>query len=151
MEVTDAEVRALMRKLAAGGYAADGRRLDPAACGEVCEHLIAQSQDTHRALDMRLLVNAFEDRLQWEAGEAGCHWQDLVASRVRERPTHFRRPVDVTPAAQRRANELELVRELRTLPRPERLRVWQERTGKSQASLYRRLAELGVGGEESSA
>jgi hypothetical protein len=39
---------------------------------------------------------------------------------------------------------LQIVRELlaATGDRQERLRLWQERTGKSQAALYRRMSEL---------
>jgi len=42
-----------------------------------------------------------------------------------------------------KARELEVAREITGLARRERLQVWQERTGKSEAALYRRLTELG--------
>jgi len=40
------------------------------------------------------------------------------------------------------AREQQIAREIKDMPRDERLRAWQQRTGKSEAALYRRLAEL---------
>ena len=43
----------------------------------------------------------------------------------------------------------EIAAQIKDLPREERLRAWQEKTGKSEAALYRRLAELdGFSGSE---
>ncbi len=53
---------------------------------------------------------------------------------------------DIEPVGlrrQRKAHELEIARQIVHLPRPERVRVWQEQAGTSESSLYRRLAELG--------
>jgi hypothetical protein len=106
--------------------------------------VIQQSLDTQRTLDMRLLVNSFQDRLQWEEGDAGCHWKDLVNSRVRERPTHFQQEVTLTAQADRRREELQIAREIvnSTEDRQERRSLWMTRTGKSEPTLYRRIAEL---------
>jgi hypothetical protein len=50
------------------------------------------------------------------------------------------------PAKESRAGRLHREREIaahiKDVPREERLRAWQDRTGKSEAALYRRLAEL---------
>jgi hypothetical protein len=152
LQASDFEIRALMRKVASRGYESEGRRLEAEACRDICEHVIQQSLDTHRTLDMRLLVNSFEDRLQWEEGDAGCHWKDLVNSRVRERPTYFQQEVMLTAQADRRRQELQIAREIvsGTEDRQERRRLWMTRTGKSEQTLYRRIAELKGEGEFSS-
>lgn len=50
--------------------------------------------------------------------------------------------------AERLHREREIAAQIKDLPREERLRAWQEKTGKSEAALYRRLSELdGLGGE----
>jgi hypothetical protein len=147
----DAEVRAMMRHLARQGYEdIEGNRLTSAECLMVAEHVIGQCQGLDRSLDLRLLVNSYEDYLQWSNGEAGLHWQDLVATRVRQRPAGIRSPVEVADGgtraaiAARQQADLDIAREIATATAdPEkRLRLWVERTRKSRATLYRRLAEL---------
>jgi hypothetical protein len=133
-----------MRRVAGRGYEHEGRWLSPEQCAEVCEFIIDQSAALRRSLDMRLLPNSFQDFLQWEESESGCHWRDLVASRLRERPTAFREQVAVGGRAARKREELKLVREITatTDDRKERLQMWVDRTNKSEAALYRRIAEL---------
>jgi hypothetical protein len=147
LQASDPELRALMRSVALRGYEHEGRQLGPAKCCEIAEYIIEQSISLHRSLDMRLLTNSFQDYLLWEEGESACHWRDLVASRLRERPTAFREEVAVGSREGRKQQELQIVREIMALTedRQERLRLWQERTGKSQAALYRRLGELEAG------
>jgi hypothetical protein len=139
LEVSDQEVRALMRKIAAEGYESQGRHLEPDVCQEVCEYLIQQSRGMHRPLDIRLLMTSFEDRLMWEEGESACHWKDLVNSRVREGPTDFKEAVDKRPRDERRMREVAIIREIfaATNDSSERVRLWKEPTGKSRATLYR--------------
>src|SRR5262245_32796209 len=91
---SDQEVRALLRNLAGQGWDADGRHLEPHECQDVAEYLIAQSVALQRRLDLRLLENCYEDYLLWREGLASCHWHDLVATRLRERTTYFRREVE---------------------------------------------------------
>jgi hypothetical protein len=144
LQATDPELRALMRRVAGRGFEYEGRWLSPERCAEVCEFIINDSASLHRSLDMRLLPNSFQDYLQWEESESGCHWRDLVRSRLRERPTAFREQVAVGGRAARKREELELVREITaaTGDRGERLRLWADRTNKSEAALYRRIADL---------
>jgi hypothetical protein len=152
LTASDAEVRAMMRHLARQGYEdCHGHRLTPAECLAVAEHVIGQCQGLDRSLDLRLLVNSFEGFLQWSEGESGLHWQDLVATRVRQRPAGIRSPVQVADGggtraaiAARQQADLDIAREIATATADpeERLRLWAERTGKSRATLYRRLAEL---------
>jgi hypothetical protein len=139
-QATQEEVAALMRKIAAQGHRHGDYWLPPESCLEVAEEVIARSQRVQRNLDLRLLVNTSKDRLQWENGAAATHWLDLLESRLRER---------VLPAGKRNGsraatkdNELALARGIARLPPQERLLAWRRATRKSQAALYRRLAEL---------
>lgn len=152
LAATDAEVRAMMRHMASQGYEDyRGNRLTAGECLRIAEHVIAQCQGLGRPLDLRLLLTSYEDFAQWSEGEAGLHWTDLVATRVRQRPAGIRSAVDVlvtgnaraTTAARQQA-DLEIAREIAhaTKDPEERLRVWEARTGKSRATLYRRLAKL---------
>ena len=106
--------------------------------------MIEQSLSLGRALDMRLLIHCFNDRLQWEEADAACHWQDLVAARLRERPTTFRHQVKCVGREGRKRRERAIAAEIlaATQDRRERMRLWAERTGKSEAAWYRRLAEM---------
>ncbi len=139
LRASNRELAALMRHVSAQGYCHHGSRLKTEACLEVAEYIIRHCFSTNRNLDMRLLINSFSDRLQWEAGETTCGWRDMVDCRLLEQ---------VVPAKetrnQRKERELEVARRIRHLPRAERFRCWHEETGgSSEASLYRRLSELG--------
>jgi hypothetical protein len=152
LTASDAEMRAMMRHLARQGYVdASGQRLTPAESLAVAEHIIAECQGLERPLDLRLLINSIEDYLQWSDGEAGLHWHDLIATRVRQRPAGIRSAVEVSgpgktrgAAAARRQADLDVARDIArvTEDADERLHLWRERTGKSRATLYRRLEDL---------
>jgi hypothetical protein len=145
LRVTDAELTAMMRSVALKGFEHDEQQMTPAECLEVCEFLFHQSRSLHRALDLRLLVNGFMDYLAWQACAAGCHWKDLVATRLKERPITFAVPPMLGTRADRKRREQAIAAEIvaATGDRHERLRLWVERTGKSEPTLYRRLAEVG--------
>jgi hypothetical protein len=143
LKVTDDEIAALMRSVALKGYRSGDTVLGPEESLEVAEFVVRESAQLKRPLDMRLLINAFADRLQADDHDAGCTWQDLVASTLQGWPSVTG---DIEPVGIRKitkARELEITREICGLAPGERLQVWAERTGKSQAALYRRLAELG--------
>lgn len=111
--------------------------MGPQAYLEGAEFLINHDLRDNRNLDMRLLVNGLADRLQHEAGETECHWHDLLLCRLLER---------TVPAKKSRAEglhrEREIAAQIKDLPREERLRAWQEKTGRCEAALYRHLTEL---------
>jgi hypothetical protein len=119
--------------------------LEPEQCMEVAEFIIAESAKISRCLDLRLLTNSLEDRLQVEDFEAGLSWQDLVASRIRERPSITMPVQSFQSQAQKKAQQLEVAREIVALSPEERLRVWGQKVpppGNSRATMYRRLGEL---------
>lgn len=141
---TQYEVRALMRAFARRGHAHEGVPVPLAACVEACEFVIDECRGLNRPLDVRLLVNALGDYVQATEYGTGCGWRDLVASRIRERPTHFREEVVIGGREERKRREVEIVREIcaATADRAERVARWAAQTGKSQAAFYRRLREL---------
>lgn len=143
LQVSDWEIEAMMRKIAQDGYPAAENQLDPQQCLEVVEFILSEAARVSRTLDLRLLTNCFEDRLQAEDHEAALSWQDLVASRVHERASIVGSIQSCSILAKRKAAELEIAREIVTLETEERFRVWQDRTrGASRSTMYRRLSEL---------
>lgn len=144
LHVTDDEVAALMRGVALEGYRDGDRELDPSECLEVAEYVVAESLALHRPLDMRVLLGSFQDYLQYQAGDAGCHWMDLAACRLKERATAFSIPPTSGSGIDRLQRDREIAREIAeaTGDRQERYRLWNEKTGKSEPTLYRRLAEI---------
>jgi hypothetical protein len=144
LEVTPYEMHALMRHVAAKGCEHDDKKLDAAACREVVEYLIVESAQMGRTPEMRLLVNSFKDRIQWEEGHAVCHWRDLVAARLQERVTGSQDAVPGRRRALRKREEHKVVAEIlaASQDRLDQMRMWAERTGKSQAAWYRRRAEV---------
>jgi hypothetical protein len=161
---SDAEVRALLRHLARRGWDADGRHLEPHESQDVCEYLIAQSAALQRRLDLRLLENCYADYLVWREGHVLSHWHDLVATRLRERTTYFRREVEAAgpvtlpgPAglaaaavargarrrAQHREESLRIAAEVlaETDVPAEQQRLWAERTGGASVAAFYRWRE----------
>jgi hypothetical protein len=138
---TEGEKQALMWKIAEGGKF----DLSPEACGEVCEYLLFHARQRGRPLDLRLLDNAFNDRLMYDRGECRTHWRDLVASRIDAQIVEPK----ITPRTRqaRLVDERDIAKQLYDQypdSRDERFRAWAERTGKSERALYRRAAELGL-------
>jgi len=142
LNVTEAEIAALMRKVASQGYREGKMSLSPAECAEVVEFVIEKSAGLNKSLDMRLAFNAFRDRVQAEDLEAACCWQDLVMTRIRGQVSEMGAVEHEGVRARNKKRELEIAREIANLPAEERFRTWQETTGKSRATLYRRLEEL---------
>lgn len=143
LDVTPAEIAALMRSVALRGHQIGEARLGPEECLEVAEFIITESAQSSRPLDMRALTLGYADRLQSEDGDAGCDWKDLIRSTLHGRPAVNGDIDPVGSRAARIARELVVAREIAGLTRAERLQAWQEQVGASESSLYRRLAKLG--------
>jgi hypothetical protein len=137
LHVTNAEAAALMRQVAAKGHQAGNLALTPVACSEVAEFIIGESLSVDRRLDLRLLVNSFADRILWEQDRAEAHWKELVKSRLHERVVAVKRSREAGMA-----DEREIARRIKDMPRAERTAKWKELTGKSEPALYRRLSEV---------
>lgn len=141
LQPTNAEVAALMKSIALKGHRHGSGKLSPAECLEVYEYVRAACDRAGRNYDLRMLVNAFGDRLQHSAGHAETHWQDLVESRLRERVLKS----SPTTRAGKIASEVEVALEIDAMPvsGTDKLKLWTERTGKGKSAYYRQLGRAG--------
>jgi hypothetical protein len=131
LDISDAEMVAQLRRIASRGWSRYQHSLDAEKCGEVCEYIIKECRKANCPLDLRLLDNSCLDYLQWESNNSHCHWQDLVANRIRQAAAHFRHEVAGESCEERQARERDLVREILRLTddAEERVRLWTEKTG----------------------
>jgi len=143
-KASDAELCAFMRSVALAGYRRGERSLTADECSAVCEHLIAEAAARQRPLNLRLLEPCFGDYLLWLEGHVGCHWKDLIANRVAGQGVPLQHDLDLGGRAKTKLGEILALREIiaQTDDREQRRRLWEERTGKSEKSMYRRLSEL---------
>jgi hypothetical protein len=147
LDVSDAELAAHMRRVAGEGLKRGRHQLGPEHCLEVCEFLLGECRAANCPLDLRLLDNSCMDYLQWDANHSRCHWHDLVANRVRQSAHHFRHALSTGTREDRLQAERAVVKEVcRQSESPQdRVRLWRERTGKSEDSYYRRKREVDPG------
>jgi hypothetical protein len=136
-EATSEELAALMRKICEFGHRHGELTLTPAECVEVAEEIIGRCTRTERALDLRLLIHAFQDRLQWTIGASESHWIELLESRMRQRVCS-----GGGAWQEMKDREYEVLRSLGGLSYAEKLAKWIEITKKSKAAMDRRGREL---------
>jgi hypothetical protein len=148
LEVSDAEVAAKMRELAAKGYGRDGKQLlEAGQCSVIAEYLIEECRKSGCQLDLRLLDKSYFDYLQWEADHSSCGWQDLVSSNVHEAANHFRSEVNTLSREERRTARRKTLRLIlaQTADPEMQLKLYVEQTGASRADFFRRKGEVGSG------
>jgi hypothetical protein len=148
LEVTDAELAALMRHLAARGYRPQDKVVvGPEECLRVTEHLLKECRAAGCPLDLRLQQKAFQTYLQFAADCSVSHWEDLVAASVREATYHFRHEPNTTSPEIRKTLRRRAVRAilLKTADAKEQERLYTEQTGASRADFYRRKREVDSG------
>jgi hypothetical protein len=129
------EVAAVMKKIATLGHRHGEAKLTPEECLEVYRVVIDTCDEVGRNYDIRMLINSFADRIQYDSGHSETHWIDLVASRMKERvfdPVTRRKKVEDLRAV---AYEIEALDLLGT----EKLSLWSRRTGKGKSAYYARL------------
>ncbi len=103
LDVTNAELEAMMRKLASEGYQPpDKDMMAPEKCLEVTEHLLRECSAIGCPLDLRLQQKSFQTYLQYADELTSCHWHDLVSASVREAADQFRHEV-ISPEVRRRS------------------------------------------------
>jgi hypothetical protein len=152
----DAQLGALMLDIADRGWPAGSvnQDIDPETARTVTHYLIGEMLRLACPFDLRLLVNkAFPDYQQWDDGEAESDWRDLVTASIEERLVAVRHAVQQpTTRAARKAEEQAIVQEIIRdhASRDERVRVWHERTGKSERAFYRRSSELSSSSQQGS-
>lgn len=144
LSVSDNEIIAMMRKISLGGFQSGPDFIQPEECMEVCDHVIDECMGLNRVLDLRMFINSLSDYAQWRECQSGCHWRDLVSARIKERPTRIIEAKSASDRNKQKSDELQLAAELRDTIEDwqERVQVWKEKTGKSKATLYRRLEQL---------
>ncbi len=133
--------QALMLKIAEGGKF----WLSPETCEEVCAYLVFYAKKGAKPLDLRLLDNAFNDRLMYDRGESQTHWKDMLVSRIDAQIVEPK----ITPRTRqaRLVDERDIAKQIYDKfpdSREDRFREWKERVGRSERALYRRAAELGL-------
>lgn len=145
MEATDAELAALMRKVAGQGFRLDDKvGLGPEECLKVTAFLLKECRAAGCPLDLRLQQKAFRSYLQFAADYSFSHWEDLVAASVREVTCHFRHEQDTTSPEARKAQRRKVVREIiaNEADVSEQLKLYMERTKQSRADFFRRKQEV---------
>ena len=147
LTVSDNEIIALMRNLSLRGFRKGSECLEPQECFQVCDFIIEECLGLNRLLDLRLFNNGLSDFLQYRECQAGCHWKDMVSARIKERPTRIREAKAISFRNDQKRDELQLAQELSKIDdRQERFKIWQEKTGKSEQTLYRRIKQVAENG-----
>jgi hypothetical protein len=143
---SDAQLGALMLGLAELGWPHTGRaEIPPVEARAVAHFLIGEMLRLGCRFDLRLFVNkALPDYQQWKDDETESDWRDLVTASIEEHLVAVRHADERPSRADRKQDEHALLREILREhdSREERVRVWGERTGKSERAFYRRLAEI---------
>jgi len=143
LDVTDAEMVAHLRRIAGSPFKRGRHKLDVEHCCRVCEFMIYECRAAGCPLDLRLYENCCLDYLQWDCAQAACDWHDLIATRIRQSVAHFKHETSPLTREQQLVGHRQLIRQIdRETDDPrERVRLWQERTGRSAATYYRRKQE----------
>src|SRR5262245_46216821 len=113
LDVTDAELAALMRQLAGEGYRLQDKvGIGTEQCLQLTEYLLKECRAAGCPLDRRLQQKAFQSYLQFAADCSVSHWEDLVAASVREATCHFRHEPNTTSPEARKAQRRNIIREI---------------------------------------
>jgi hypothetical protein len=142
---SDAQLGALMLDVAERGVASSLREVPPEEALEVARYVIGEMLRLGCRFDLRLFVNkALPDYQQWKDDETESDWRDLVTASIEEHLVAVRHHDERPCRAERKADEHVVLREIlqNHVSREERIRVWTQKTGKSERAFYRRLAEM---------
>jgi hypothetical protein len=148
LEITEAELAALMRKLASEGFKIKGKpRIAPEVCLQVTEYLLSECQAAGCPLDLRLQQKSFQTYLQSEAGLCKTHWRDIVAATVRQATHQFSHEANNLSQEEQLAERRNIVREIigQTKDSKEQVQLYENRTGFSRADFFLRKREIKAG------
>jgi hypothetical protein len=93
---------------------------------------------------MQYAAKTPKSRINLGQGATAPDWRDLITASIEEHLVEVRHSAELPVSREARTEEERLIaKEInRNYPsRDERVRVWTERTGKSERAFYRRLAE----------
>ncbi len=140
-EPIDEQVCALIRHLAGMGI----KDVVPQDARIVAEFVIGECQARGVRPSVRLFVDkALADFRLHRAGKTECDWRDLVINSIEQQMLELEHPTRALGRADQVEAERQIARQIAVefKTQDERLAAWKKRTGKSQAALYRRLADL---------
>jgi hypothetical protein len=143
-----AQIGALMLDIADRGWpvGSNNPEITPESARMVAHYLIGEMLRLDCRFDLRLFVNkALPDFQQWKDGETESDWRDLISASIEQQLIAVRHSSDLPVSREaKKDEEREIVREIieTHVTRDDRVRVWIERTGKSERAFYRRLAEM---------
>lgn len=135
MDVTNQEVFALMKQICQAGYSFGDDELSPNECWEVACFIIGKLMLLNRQLDLRLLRHGFHDYMMSQHHHTTLSWKELLSARMEERPSAYK------TRAVRTAEESGVAVEINNMAitGAEKIKLWEERTGRSKAAFYRML------------
>jgi len=145
-EPSDEHIIALIHKIASDGVG----ELPPEKCRMVAVFLLQECKLRETRPSVRLFADeAIKDYALYEAGKTETHWRDLVVSTLEHQLIELQHPQrDLSRAEQVEAERrIALDIQLSFETREERIEQWEGRTGKSQATFYRRVKELNSTGQ----
>lgn len=138
---SDASVRAKILDLAGNGL----KGIAPETCIEIAHTMFEICDEFGERVNIRLFTQgAIQDYQHWDLRKPAEHWVDLLRSRIEEELIKKGTdPADIQGRSERIAAErqiaIEIEREGGSLD--ERLRMWNERTGKGRNAFYDRIRE----------
>lgn len=124
-----------------------GYQMSSEECAEVLAVLAQEATRVGHPVDMRLVVQAYEEFSQFQNSDSRVDWQDHVHALVTQRPPRrFAHPVDLTGSsrAELQERDRQIMRTILTETQDagEQLRLWQDRTRKGKSMFYERRAEV---------
>jgi hypothetical protein len=148
LEITEAELTALMRNLATKGHRVlDKLVMAPEECMKVTEYLLKECRSAGCPLDLRLQQKAFQTYLQFAGDCSVSHWEDLIAASVREATCHFRHELNTASPEAKKAKRRNAVREIvsTVADAKDQELLYTQKTGASRADFFRRKREVESG------
>lgn len=136
-----------MRHVARQGFVGESGSMSPQECIEVVEHVIQLAAQLECRLDLRWIEHGYGHYLtELECG-GSVDWRDMVKFHAMRTLTFFdhskpKMPSRADGAANSLSCEIEMAKEIAALvgkTNDQRLQMWQERSGLSRPTFYRRL------------
>ena len=139
-EPSDPQMLALMEDIAGMGHSG----LTAKECFTVLHFLTPEIKEQNIRPTIRMFVDkALKDFALWKDGNTETHWKDLVRSSVQEAVIELEHPTNDLSKKEETEAELRIaLRIYQSYEKDEQVKEWIEKTGKSQASYYRRTKKL---------
>jgi hypothetical protein len=149
LDVTDAELTAVMRDLASRGYRQkDKMVIGPEDCLAITDHLLGECRAAGCVPDLRLQQKSFQSYLQWDSDFSTSDWQDLVSASVREATHHFRHEQNTMAPEDKKKARRNILRAIMSEvgdDAKEQEKKYMAETKKSRADFFRRKREIETG------